>query len=247
MIAPLLIAGIIGVAIAAVSLLGALLASKKDADEKFSKNTKAGSATSNCPKCTVSTGLGEAIDQAVSKCPAFSSKITDLQSKGWTTEYGAAGKGSYCDKNAKKIVIDENDKSHTAAILETLAHESGHASYTPDPYVKPDGLTKDQYASRNANSALKDEGEATLTNIEMKECLEKNGGENIGVAGAQSEMYKKIAKKYPKPEDRDKARQEIGNLFADGEHPSTDPGVTYRQYYEKSFRDYYDKLPTSHP
>lgn len=247
MIAPLLIAGIIGVAVAAIGLIAALAAAKKDADANFCKKAKAGSATVDCPKSPVTTGLGDDIDQGVAKCPAFASKINDLQAKGWTLEYGTAGKGSYCDKNAKKIVVDSNDKRNKAAVLETLAHESGHAGYTPDPYVKPDGLSKADYASRNANNALKDEGEATMTNIEMKECLEKNGGEKIGVAGAQSKKYEKIAKTSPKLEDRDKARQEIGDLFADGEHPSTQPDATYRQYYEKPFRDYYDKITPKTP
>lgn len=247
MIAPLLIAGIFGVAVAAAGLIGALIASKKDADANFGKNAKPGSAIIGCDACAVDSKLGKEVDVAVSKCPAFANKLTGLQKKGWTMEYGTAGKGSFCDKTAKKIVIDSNEKGNMAAVLETLAHESGHADYKPDAYVQPDGLTKAQYAARNANSALKDEGEATMTNIEMKQCLEKNGGEKIGVAGAQAEKYKEIARKFPKPEDRDSARQEIGDLFADGEHPSTAPALTYRQYYEKPFNEFYDKLPPKKP
>ena len=247
MIEPLLIAGIIGVAVSAAGLIGALIASKKDADANFSKNAGPGSAVVGCKKCTADTKLGREIDEAVAKCPAFANKVTALQAKGWSMEYGPAGKGSFCEKNAKKIVIDSNDKGNTAAVLKTLAHESGHAGYTPDAYVQPAGLTKDQYAARNANSALKDEGEATMTNIEMKACLEKNGGTKIGVAGAQAAKYEEIAKKFPDPKDRDKARQAIGDLFADGEHPSTAPALTYREYYEKPFRQFYDKLPPKKP
>jgi len=77
----------------------------------------------------------------------------------------------------------------------------------------------------------------------MKNCLKANGGTNIGVAGAKSADYEKIAAKYPDSKDRDKARQEIGDIFADNEHPSTDPSKTYREYYEKTYNDFYDKLP----
>lgn len=248
MIAPLLlILGIAAVAVAAVALIATLLSAKDDADANFSRQAKPGAPVAKCPLATVKTGLGDDIDKGVSKCPAFAAKLDDLKSKGWTLDYGTAGKGSYCDKNAKKIVIDSNEKGNSTAILETLAHECGHAGYTPDPSVGPAGLTRSEYAAKNANSALKDEGEATLTNVEIKQCLAKNGGADIGVAGAQSAEYEKIAKKYPDPKDRDKARQEIADLFADGEHPSTQPDVTYRQYYEKPYLDYYDKVAGKAP
>lgn len=204
---------------------------------------KTNEITQKCPLQAVKTSLGDEVDRELAKCPKFAQNIKELQDKGWSIEYGEKGKGSYCNKKAKKIVIDENKKGKTAAVLETLAHESGHAMYTPDPYVPPDGLTKEEYASKNANRSLKDEGEATLTNIEMKEGLKKNGGVDIGVAGSQASKYQEIAKKYPDAKDRDKARQEIGDTFADKEHPSTDPSKTYRQYYEKPFNDFYDKLP----
>lgn len=197
----------------------------------------------SCPLKSVKTGLGDDVDKELVKCPKFAQNIKELQDKGWSIEYGEKGKGSYCNKKAKKIVIDEKKKGNTAAVLETLAHESGHAMYTPDPYIPPDGLTKEEYASKNANRSLKDEGEATLTNIEMKECLKANGGMDIGVAGSQKDKYQDIAKKYPDAKDRDKARQEIGDVFADKEHPSTDKSKTYRQYYEKPYNDAYDKLP----
>lgn len=194
-----------------------------------------------CPLKSVKTGLGKKVDQEMAKCPQFAENIKKLQDDGWSIEYGEQDKGSYASRTSKKIVIDENEKGNTAGILETLAHESGHAMYTPDPYIPPDGLSKQEYASKNANSDLKDEGEATLVNIEMKKCLKKNGGMNIGVAGAQSDQYQEIAKKYPDPQDRDKARQEIGDIFADNENPSTDPDKTYRQYYEKTYIDFYEQ------
>ena len=218
---------------------------KKPASPSKAKDssTPVKSKCQSCPAKAVKTGLGDDVDKEAAKCPSFAQNIQKLQDNGWSVEYGPKGKGSYCNRTAKKIVIDENNKGNTTATLTTLAHESGHAGYSPEPYVKPDGLTKEQYARRNAGRSLKDEGEATLTNIEVKECLKKNGGKNISVAGANAAKYEKIAKKYPDAKDRDKARKEIGDIFADNEHPSTDPSKTYRQYYEKPFRDFYDKLP----
>jgi len=200
-------------------------------------------AVAPCEKPGLKTALGKDVDEAIEKCPKFAEKLKDLQDKGWSFEYGKKGGGSYCSKDDKKIVLDENQKGNTASVVETMAHESGHAGYAQDPYVPPKGLTKDEYARTNANRGLKDEGEATLSNVELKKCLKDNGGIEIGVAGAQSAEYEKIAKKYPNTTDREKARQEIADIFADKEHPSTDPKKTYREYYEKTYRDAYDKLP----
>ena len=183
--------------------------------------------------------------RTVAKSPTLSGNLDALKKDGWTIKTGDPGKGSFTDKSAKTITIDPNQAGDPAAVAQTLAHESGHARYTQDPYVPPAGLTKDQYVSKNANSNLKDEGEATMTNAQVRDEVNKNGGPDIGIAGAQANQYQKIYEKYPDPADRDKARQEIGDAFADGEHPSNDPGKTYRDYYSKTYADYYDKHPPS--
>jgi len=239
----LLILGI-AVAVGAVAAYAALRKARNAADKNFS-DKPVDASTQTCVKCQaktpVTTGLGKAVDDQINKSPKFTQKIKSIQAKGYVFEYGEAGKGSYYDKQKKRIVIDSNDKGNTKSILTTVAHEAGHADYETDPYVKPDGLTKDQYVKANTKRHLKDEGEATLTNVELAEDLKKNGGEEIDVGGSQSDKYKEIARKYPDPKDRDKARTEIGDLFADGEHPSTDPSKTYRDYYGKAYEDYYDK------
>lgn len=229
------------------SLGNALSEAKSKVDATFG-HAKVASVVTPCKAPTVETKLGSDVDAAIAICPAFAGKLNDLQAKGWTFKYGTAGKGSYCDRTSKTIVVDTNQKGKVASVVGTMAHEAGHAGYTPEPNVPaesgspPKRLTRAEYAKQNANRSLKDEGEATIFNAEMKACLEKNGGAKISVAGAQAAKYEKTVAKYPKPEDRDKARQEIADLFADGEKPSTQPGVTYRQYYEKPYLDHYDKL-----
>lgn len=208
------------------------------------------------------TGLGKSIDDEIAKSPKFKAKLKSVQNKGYTIKYGVAGKGSYCDKQNKVIVIDPNDKNNPNSVLQTLAHELGHADYEADPYVplipnncqqpvggaaakcganQPFTLTREEYAAKNAERSLKDEGEATLTNIELAEDLRKHGGLTIGVAGSQAAKYKQIAAKYPNAVDRDKARKEIGEVFAKKEHPSTDPTKTYEQYYQAPHEKYYDQ------
>jgi type VI secretion system secreted protein VgrG len=194
-----------------------------------------------CAASGPSTGLGQDVDALAAKSPTLQGNLERLQAEKWTIEYGTAGKGSYCDRDAKTIVIDASEKGHPEQVIQTLAHESGHALYTPDPYVAPTGLSKQEYVAKNINSALKDEGEAALTNAQVRQEILNNGGSDIGIAGAQSSKYEELAAKYPDAADRDLARQKIGDLFADGERPSTSPTDTYRDYYSKPFSDFYDK------
>jgi uncharacterized protein involved in type VI secretion and phage assembly len=199
-------------------------------------------------KHAIASGLGAGADGLISMSPTLSRNIAALQAQGWTISYGTAGAGSSTDRTAKRIVIDPNEQNNPNLLTQTLAHESGHAMYTPDPYVQPTGLTRQQYIDQNTNSSLKDEGEATMTNANVRREINNNGGPDIGIAGAQPDKYQQIANKYPDPAQRDQARQEIGDAFADGEHPSTAPTQTYRQYYNQPYADYYDKnVAPPHP
>ena len=66
----------------------------------------------------------------------------------------------------------------------------------------------------------------------------------IGVAGAQSSDYERVAGQYPNAADRDRAREEIGRLFSSGEHPSTSPNETYGAYYGHTYESFYDQNAT---
>ena len=189
----------------------------------------------------VKTGLGDGVDAGVARSPTLTAKIEQMQKDGWTIEYGAAGKGSYANKAEKRVVIDETWKGKDPIALQILAHEAGHATYVADPYVDHTGLSRQEYVDRNVLRDLKDEGEATLTNIQVRDEMVKNGGFDVGVNGSGSADYVKIAAKYPDAKDRDLAREEIGRRFATGEIPSTDPNSNYGKYYAKTYEEHYDK------
>ncbi|MFN7916984.1 MAG: hypothetical protein U0Q55_16695 [Vicinamibacterales bacterium] len=191
------------------------------------------------------SGLGDRADKIINQSPTLRTNLEQLQKNGWTIRLGAAGKGTFADRAKKVITVDANDKGSPATLAQSLAHESGHALYQKDPYVPPAGLTRDEYVSRNVNASLKDEGEATLMNIDVRDEIRKNGGPDIGIAGTQGREYQRIARKYPDAKDRDKARREIGTVFADTEHPSNDTTKTYKDYYSKPFADHYDRTTTA--
>lgn len=229
-----------------VGSLDALINSVKDlAEEAMDK------ALGNPPPA-VTTGLGYRVDKLISKSPKLVDNMQKLKGK-TDIEYGKPGGGTFYDPDAlprPKIVVDPRDADSPESVVQSVAHESGHALYTEEPYVPlTPGMTKDEYVNQNTNRHLKDEGEATMTNAEVRKEILDNGGPDIGIAGSQAEDYAKIAEKYPDPADRDKARQEIGDLFADGEQPSGDEnaGKSYRDYYGETYKEHYDEQNPPNP
>ncbi|MFO0575218.1 MAG: hypothetical protein U1A78_14605 [Polyangia bacterium] len=205
----------------------------------------------------VHSGLGRAFDKYAQKSPTLRRNIKKLQQTGWHIKYGKKGGGSYCDKGQKVIVVDRAEKKSPMAVMQTMAHETGHALYVADPYVGPEGLSKKQYVAANVRRQLRDEGEATIMNMQIRRELLKrtHGHMDIGVAGRQANRYKRLFERYRSrlgnPKVRDKLRTRIGNIFADHEHPSTAPSKTYRQNYSEFWSDTYDKnvnnAPSSDP
>jgi type VI secretion system secreted protein VgrG len=200
---------------------------------------------------TSDSGLGSKVDDLMKKSPTLAKNIQDVKKAGFSIRYGEPGKGTFMDPETKEIVVDPDSKGNTADIVQSLAHETGHALYTQDPEVPMDGLTKDEYVKRNTMRHLKDEGEATITNMKVREEIMKATGKDasgadavdIGVAGAQSKKYLELYKKYPDPKDRDKLREEIGKVYAKGETPSGEDnkGLNYEDYYGKSYKDAWDE------
>ncbi len=189
----------------------------------------------------VTTGLGAEVDVIVNMSPTLKAKLNALQADGWVIETRTSG-GSECDKTAKKITIDTS--SDTNMQVTTLAHEAGHATYTPDPYVGMDDKTRQEYIDANVKSQLKDEGEATLTNLEVREEIKDAGGPTIPIAGnpANHPQYEQDLKDYRASADddaRDKAREAIGGTFADGEKTST-TNESYRDYYGHTYEKHWD-------
>ena len=182
-----------------------------------------------------------AIREVASKSPTLTSNLSKLRNEGWKITKGTAGAGSYANKEQKTITIDANEFNNPASYVQTIAHESGHALYQADAYVPPNGLTRQEYIDANASSSLKDEGEATLMNVQIRDEILKNNGPDIGIAGTQGATYEKSYQNYQQHGDREKARTEIGHVFANNEVPSTTPDKTYKQYYSKPYEDHWDK------
>jgi uncharacterized Zn-binding protein involved in type VI secretion len=167
----------------------------------------------------------------IAKSPTLTKQLEDLKKDGWKIEFWD-GPGSDCSKGSKTIRVDKRDKGNPKGLVQTLAHEAGHASYKG----KVDESSRQAYIDSN----LADEGAATLNNVkvqrEIKNSDGKNGGPDIGIAGnsANAPKYEKAYEDYLKDGDEAKAGKAMGDVFADGEKTST-TNQTYREYYGGSY------------
>lgn len=190
----------------------------------------------------VHTGLGDKIDEIAAKSPTLEHNLATLQNNRWTIKYGEKGAGSFTNRTKSIITLDANKKRHILSLIASLAHESGHALYRPAaPVLMDEHVNRQQYIDRNLDRHLQDEGEATITNLQVRAELLKAKQGDIGVSGAKPKEYIGLYKKYPEAKDRDKLRAEIGKIFAQGEHPSTAPNMTYGEFYGKPFEAAWDR------
>ncbi|MBE4965546.1 type VI secretion system Vgr family protein [Enterobacter cloacae complex sp. P24RS] len=211
--------------------------------EKFSpgKESKAGAAasapaetskTATPPTSSVpSSGYGKDVDSLVDKSPTMKNDIATLKKRGWTFEKGEAGKGTYADRQKRVITVDKNELGNPDAVVQSLSHESGHALYEPNI----DLSSRDVYL----NSALSDEGAATLNNIRVQREILANKGGDIGIAGnpANHSQYNRIYDSLERGTIKEsEARTQIGRIFGKGEQTSNTG-----QFYEDYYGGWYDK------
>ncbi len=180
--------------------------------------------------------LGAEAAGIASKSPSLTADLKALEADGWKVQFGPAGGGTFCDKDAKTITIDANEQGNATGLVQSLAHEAGHArySYTPD------------YTSSKTylEGTLGDEGQATLSNIRAQREILAAGGPDIGIAGdpANQPAYNAAYDRYVQTGDAATARHDIGQIYGKGEHTST-TGQSYEDYYLDWYRQQFPGRP----
>ena len=230
-----------------------ILIGNKPAARLGSTTTHGGSILMGFPTVLLGEGLS-AIAAVVSpevmamiiQSPTLVANLIALTNGGWTVQAGTAGGGTFANRSSRTITIDPNDIGNPLGCTQSLAHETGHAMYTLDPEVPMDGLSREQYVEQNTARHLRDEGEATLTNAEVREEIlhTSGGGSDIGIAGTHTDEYQGVYDRYRESGDRNAARDEIGGIFGHGEHPSNSTGQDYSDYYGSDYGTAYDN---AHP
>jgi hypothetical protein len=182
----------------------------------------------------VSRIFGADVAAIVAQSPSLTSDLKALEQAGWTIVTQNGG-GSYCDSTNKTITVDVANPD-AAGIVQTLAHEVGHATYTGTV----DTSSREAYIA----SMLANEGAATLNNIKVQREILANGGPDIGIAGqsANHAGYNAAYDDFLKTGDLDAARAAIGAIFGYGETTSN-TGQTYHDYYGSAYDKHYGSSP----
>ncbi|MBU8820755.1 hypothetical protein KL864_33335 [Mycolicibacterium goodii] len=203
--------------------------------------TETPSATSGHRWSTLMADLGpdgNYVAGLAERAAPLARQLDQLQAQGWTIRYAtpADGPGSVTKFRPKEIVIDSQYRGMGDQVTQTVAHEVGHAIYGD----------RTDYSSREAyvNSMLANEGAATLNNIQARNWILSSGGPDIGIAGnpANYPSYEVAYTNYIRSDgDYTRAIRDIGKIYAFGEHPSTNPAITYYQYYGENYDKYYGR------
>ncbi|WP_063058841.1 hypothetical protein [Nocardia sienata] len=137
--------------------------------------------------------LGEEVSELVKLSPTFTARLAQARRDGWTIEYGPAGEGSCADRDTQQIVVDSEVRNQPKKAISILAEEIGHATNPNPPRELPyHGENESDWAERNTDEALKDEGEAKLFGAEVLLEIERNGGPRIQVGGRHFSEYELI-------------------------------------------------------
>jgi hypothetical protein len=187
----------------------------------------------------VSAGLGDGVDAVINSSAVFKGNAFIIARNGYHVTFGDEGKGSFCNRTKKLIVIDSKWKGNDAVIADILAHEMGHALYDPkhDPIPKMDDPKYAEWVLTQTQKSLDDEGEATLKEFQIRESLVAAGQPPIPISGVKAADYEKIWQQFQKDHNREKARRAIGAIVGKYEHPSTAPELTYEEYYTSAWMD----------
>jgi hypothetical protein len=164
------------------------------------------------------TGLGHRVDHMVVESGTLTEIAFQILRRGWTIRYGDVNSsGSYADSATREIIIDRNHEIDPNRAFIALAHEAGHAN-DPDlagalPYRQ--GETREEWVRRSVHNALREEGEATLIEMQsIRELNERGYSISRGFPVDRLEMYEAIFDSYNRGYfTRDEAKDEIAAMF----------------------------------
>lgn len=170
------------------------------------------------------------INEKLAKSDTLKTNIVKLQAAKWNIKVNKPGGGSYCDKVNKTIAIDPNDKLED--VLGGLAHETGHALFSPPP--KPtikDSASGIDYVRHCTEVDFIDEGEAQFMACRATTDLRAKG-EKANVP-ADSGDFMAIYVRYTVGDlGEDAARKEMAKKF--GNLITSTTKESYLIYYGRS-------------
>ncbi|AGN83790.1 type VI secretion system tip protein TssI/VgrG [Enterobacter sp. R4-368] len=176
--------------------------------------------------------FSDGVVKKINSSPKMQSDLKKLMDDQWNISPNVPGGGSWTDTKNKVMVLDPESMADDNEAVMTLAHEVGHAT---SPY-KNDFSSKSNFV----NGMLKDEGQATLNEIQVRREIYHNSGIDIGsMTDSSNEMkYIQAFKDMDSGKiTRDEASKAIGEIYRRGEVAS---GSTTNEVYEDHYGNMYD-------
>ena len=192
---------------------------------------------------TIKKGL-KGINEKLAQSPTLKTNIVKLQQDKWVIKLNEPGKGSYCDKVNKTIAIDPNDPLDEA--LGGLAHETGHALFTPPPKPTLDSVADGlEYVRKATEVDFIDEGEAQLVACRAaKEHATKGVVSEVpaDASGKFMAVYDRLEKgDIDEATARKEMAKEFGGLITSTTHED------YKTYYGRGHIDTWNSAHASEP
>jgi len=197
------------------------------------------------------TPLPKNVNDLAATSATLKDNIVDLQNNGWTIKLGVAGKGNFANRGTKTITMDPDSTLDPRDVVQDLAHETGHAEFTPpaDPPINdgsaPSSAKGLAYIRKVVENKLIDEGAAQIVACKTAKELEASGAEDIRIPGMHSDEYKAVYEKMLNGTLNEEAgRREMAKLM--GKEETSTNGQNYIMYYaDKPRKDWNQLNPTA--
>jgi uncharacterized Zn-binding protein involved in type VI secretion len=167
--------------------------------------------------------------------------VNALEQDGWKFRYSTRqdGRGTYCDRQGKHIIINKSDNFTAKGKASALAHEVGHANYNENTYhPTSDFTTKPDYVKANVNECMRDEGAAIQNEAQY---YSSNPDKFTKPSSKVMDSYNDAMSKGPLDQTgTNQLRDDLGDTYRKA-HPSTKPWSNYEKYYGQGYADHWDK------
>jgi WXG100 family type VII secretion target len=189
--------------------------------------------------------LSPEVRELAAKSPTLLNNLEMVERLNFKIAFGSQGDGSGTEngnREARVIVIETgHDVEKQVSIL---AHEAAHAVRGQHVVIDPIDLpvTKDEWIKTQVEVDLNGEGNSVMHQAITRDEIIKAGGPDIAEKGHISEEYLKIYQEYKNGQEIwDGAVHRLGQLYANARPSGQPEGTIYRDYYTKSWVDFWDK------
>ncbi|MEQ1501328.1 MAG: hypothetical protein ABMB14_03815 [Myxococcota bacterium] len=201
-----------------------------------------GSATATATATGPTTGLAPTVDALVAKSPILADSLARAQAAGWTIRLGTPGGGTAADRGTKIVTLDPSTSANPMVAVQLIAHELGHANYTL-PDAPPIGaMSREEYVRVNVMRHLRDEAEATISELRVRDELQTAGAGVMPISGATAPQKITLWEQFKAGTlTREALVEQLATLFGHGERPSG-PAASgdYWDYYAQNYGTYWD-------